>query len=40
MKVLNGKIIKIAENQLTFRPISVLIRVGRGKGDGLVIGPK
>ena len=30
---------KIAENQLTLGPISVLIRVGGGKGDG-GIGPK
>lgn len=32
-------IIKIAENQLTFPPLSVLIQVGVGKGDG-GIGPK
>jgi hypothetical protein len=30
---------KIAENQLTFPPLSVLIRVGGGKGDG-GIGPR
>ncbi len=30
---------KIAENQLTFPPLSVLIRIGGGKGDG-GIGPK
>ena len=30
---------KIAENQLTFPPLSVVIRVGGGKGDN-GIGPK
>jgi hypothetical protein len=30
---------KIAQNQLTLGPISVMIRVGGGKGDG-GIGPK
>ncbi len=33
------EVVKFAENQLTFPPISVLIRVGGGKGDG-GIGPK
>jgi hypothetical protein len=32
-------VVKIAENQLTFPPLSVRIRVGGGKGDG-GIGPK
>jgi hypothetical protein len=31
--------VKFAENQLTFPPISVLIRCGGGKGDG-GIGPR
>jgi flavin-binding protein dodecin len=33
------EVVKFAENQLTFGPISVLIRVGGGKGDG-GIGPR
>jgi hypothetical protein len=33
------EVVKFAENQLTFGPISVLIRVGGGKGEG-GIGPK
>ena len=33
------EVVKFAENQLTFPPLSVLIRVGGGKGDG-GIGPK
>ena len=33
------EVVKFAENQLTFPPISVLIRCGGGKGDG-GIGPK
>jgi len=33
------EVLKIAENQLTFPPLSVLIRIGGGKGDG-GIGPK
>ena len=36
---LKWEVVKFAENQLTFPPISVLIRVGGGKGDG-GIGPK
>jgi len=36
---LKWEVIKFAENQLTFPPLSVLIRVGTGKGDG-GIGPK
>jgi hypothetical protein len=38
-KSLKWEVVKIAENQLTFPPLSVLIRVGGGKGDG-GIGPK
>jgi flavin-binding protein dodecin len=38
-KSLKWEIVKIAENQLTLGPISVVIRVGTGKGDGGV-GPK
>jgi flavin-binding protein dodecin len=38
-KSLKWEIVKIAENQLTLGPISVVIRVGGGKGDGGV-GPK
>lgn len=33
------EVVKFAENQLTFPPISVLIRCGGGHGDG-GIGPK
>jgi hypothetical protein len=38
-KSMKWEIEKIAENQLTLGPISVLIRVGGGKGEGGV-GPK
>lgn len=33
-------VVRIAENQLTFPPISVRIRVGKGKGDPGGIGPR
>jgi hypothetical protein len=38
-KRLKWEVVKFAANQLTFPPLSVLIRVGAGKGDG-GIGPK
>ena len=38
-KSLKWQVVKIAENQLTFPPLSVLIRIGGGKGDG-GIGPR